>query len=288
MFCNNCGKEIGENELFCRGCGHKTDVTVPETVQDETHNAQDTMQKAIKADSGLILIRKSTLVIYIVAMVIMVTQSILFMIFTRGSSYSSDSSLSSSTISKNVEKVNNREYRGGYYTGEWSDGKPNGHGVCTDGGQVSMECDWSDGVPTGVIEMVMGNTYYCKGYLNRTGNLEGEGYEKTTYDDGTIIINEGTFTDGVLTNGTNTLTKPDGTYYIAEGTFVNGDPYNATLSGAEAGGSFEEYGYYKNGKFSTNAGSALWNIGEEIADSYDGGKYSGIVHGIRDLWDAIK
>ena|GEM_PF-1064219 len=168
--------------------------------------------------------------------------------------------LSVSGCAKNVE---DEEYHGGIYSGEWQFGKPNGHGkytADTDGAVITYEGEWRSGTRHGhgvqVLESGDGSVLTYEGGW-RYDKRHGEGLQIYERADGSVIIHEGIFSSDLLHGrGKMTVTYDSEDMFKSveyEGDFVFGTKhgYGAEVEkGREGGIIVQRAGIWENDNFS--------------------------------------
>ena len=280
--CPHCGAENEDGAVFCDNCGQKMTADAP--VQTETPRPQPSTYTApqpqvsrpaaitpepaapysggtapIAAANGFFSNKRNVIIVAVAAFVIVALIITIIVIASNsgssrssysggGSSYSGGSSLSNSTTSKKTEKVSGKAYTyddaEGEYTGEWSDGKPNGNGFfmySSGDNKATFDGSWSDGRFTG------------EGEITAVGKNEYDQISKIYYK---VNYKNDTITDGIwqLTN----LTSGD--FITFEGDFLNGEPYNGTYT--ETSGSKTSKGTVEKGEWKSES----QKFGEEMID----------------------
>ena len=134
-----------------------------------------------------------------------------------------------------TSNVEDTEYNGGFYSGEWQLGKPNGSGKYTaevENAVLTYEGDWRSGTMHGQGLLTHeGNDGSVLTYEGRWQNdkRHGEGLQVYDRGDGSFIIHEGVFVNDLLNGyGKMTVTYDSGDIFKSveyEGDFVFGTKY---------------------------------------------------------------
>ena len=199
MNCKNCGRSLNDGAKFCPGCGQKVESQAPKAASTEE------------------LQKKPPLVPILAVVLALAVLLGGWYILNRQAASSSESAHDFTYVTPS-----GTEYTG-TYTGDWSNGQPNGDGEFSgkgEDGSISLVGTWSNGKPNGQCRRILTTDTYTQTYSGDYfyGELRGNGSWKIEDSNGNLTKTyTGEFRDDQR-NGSGEITY----YYTDEEAAENG------------------------------------------------------------------